>query len=85
MLNHAIGPDLTTLEVVWTSDSLSAVSVVAKPTKNLANSFLYTFILQNITSSEKYCCQASIFSDTVMSACSSSVTVHGKKNIILFR
>ena len=27
---------------------------------------MYTFILQNITASEKYCCQASIFSDTTM-------------------
>ena len=83
MLNYAIGPDHSALQVVWTSDSLLADSVAAKPTTNLANSFLDTFILQNITSSiEKYCCQANI-SDTMMLACS-SVTVHGERITILF-
>ena len=82
MLNYAIGPDHSALQVVWTpnSDSLSTNFSVTESTTNI---FFYTTMLQDITN-ENYCCQASI-SDTIMSAYAClSVTVHGKKNTILF-
>ena len=83
MLNYAIGPDHSALQVFWTpnSDSLSTNFSVTESTTNI---FFYTTMLQDIPSSGKYCCRANI-SDTIMSpyACS-SVTVHGKKNTILF-
>ena len=80
MLNYAIGPDHSALQVVWTpnSDSLSTNFSVTESTTKI---FFYTTMLQDITN-ENYCCQAS-FADTIMSACS-SVTVYGKKNTILF-
>ena len=80
ILNYAIGPDHSALQVVWTpnSDSLSTNFSVTESTTNI---FFYTTMLQDITN-ENYCCQACI-SDTIMSACS-SVTVHGKKNTVLF-
>ena len=79
-LNHDIGPDHSALSVDWTQDALSVKSS-ATPEMGVHSVFHSSMTISTLTSSarQEYCCNARVVGTNVVSNCSASIEVLGKK------